>query len=122
MSKIKTRFHFRLNRKIRVRKKIFGSTDRPRLCVFRSLKHIYAQIIDDTKGTTLVSASSLDVDLKSRLTDKDKSEVSSLVGEDLAQKASKDGISQVVFDRSGFKYHGRVKSLAEAARKGGLKF
>ena len=122
MSKIKTRFYYRLNRKIRVRKKILGSTDRPRLSVFRSLKHIYAQIIDDTKGTTLVSASSLDVDLRSTLTDKDKSEVSSLVGKNLAHRASKDGISQVVFDRSGFKYHGRVKSLAEGAREGGLKF
>ena len=122
MSKIKNRFHARLNRKIRVRKKIFGSSDCPRLSVFRSLKHIYAQIIDDTKGITLASASSLDVDLKSTLTDKDKSEVSSLVGQNLAHKASKDGISQVVFDRSGFKYHGRVKALAEAARDGGLDF
>jgi large subunit ribosomal protein L18 len=122
MSKIKNRFHSRLNRKIRVRKKIFGSSNRPRLSVFRSLKHIYAQIIDDDKGTTLTSASSLDVDLKSTLTDKDKSEVSSLVGKSLGKKASKDGISQVIFDRSGFKYHGRVKALADGAREGGLQF
>ena len=86
------------------------------------MKHIYAQIIDDTKGVTLASSSSLDVDLKSTLTDKDKSEVSNVVGKALAEKASKDGISQVVFDRSGFKYHGRVKALAEGAREGGLKF
>jgi large subunit ribosomal protein L18 len=122
MSKIKNRFHSRLNRKIRVRKKIFGSSNRPRLSVFRSLKHISAQIIDDDKGTTLTSASSLDVDLKSTLTDKDKSEVSSLVGKSLGKKASKDGISQVIFDRSGFKYHGRVKALADGAREGGLQF
>ena len=122
MSKINNRFHSRINRKIRVRKKIFGFSARPRLSVFRSLKHIYAQIIDDTKGVTLASSSSLDVDLKSTLTDKDKSEVSNVVGKALAEKASKDGISQVVFDRSGFKYHGRVKALAEGAREGGLKF
>ena len=90
--------------------------------VFRSLKHIYAQIIDDTKGITLASSSSLDVNLKPTLNDKDKSEVSNVVGKALAEKASKDGISQVVFDRSGFKYHGRVKALAEGAREGGLKF
>ena len=122
MSKIKNRFHYRISRKIRVRKKIFGISSRPRLSVFRSLKHIYAQIIDDTKGITLASSSSLDVDLKSTLNDKDKSEVSNVVGKALAEKASKDGISQVVFDRSGFKYHGRVKALAEGAREGGLKF
>ncbi|MQG18457.1 MAG: 50S ribosomal protein L18 [SAR202 cluster bacterium] len=122
MSKVKNRFHSRVNRKIRVRKKITGSSDRPRLSVFRSLKHIYAQIIDDSKGMTLASSSSIDSDLKSDLTDKDKSEVSNVVGKALAQKASKDGISQVVFDRSGFKYHGRVKALAEGAREGGLKF
>ena len=98
MSKINSRFHSRINRKIRVRKKIFGFSGRPRLSVFRSLKHIYAQIIDDTKGVTLASSSSLDVDLKSTLTDKDKSEVSNVVGKALAEKASKDGISQVVFE------------------------
>ena len=122
MAKIRNKFHSRVNRKIRVRKKIFGFSDRPRLSVFRSLKHIYAQIIDDTKGITLASSSSLDVNLKPTLNDKDKSEVSNVVGEALAEKASKDGISQVVFDRSGFKYHGRVKALAEGAREGGLKF
>jgi large subunit ribosomal protein L18 len=105
--------------KRRVRKNIFGSSERPRLSVFRSNKQIYAQIIDDVKGITLASASSYkskDVEGKS------KSEQAIIVGKELAEKAAKAGVESVVFDRNGYQYHGRVKSLAEGAREGGLKF
>ena len=105
--------------KRRVRKNIFGSSERPRLSVFRSNKQIYAQIIDDVKGVTLVSASSYkckDVD------GKNKSEQAVIVGKLLAEKAVKAGLASVVFDRNGYQYHGRIKSLAEGAREGGLKF
>ena len=106
----------------RVRRKIVGTTPRPRLCVFRSLNHIYAQVIDDSTGQTLVSMSTLDPQVKSRTDGMKKSEKAELVGALLAEKASNEGIKQVVFDRGGYKYHGRVKALAEAARKAGLEF
>lgn len=105
--------------KRRVRKNIFGSSERPRLSVFRSNKQIYAQIIDDVNGVTLASASSY----KCKSAEgKNKSDQASIVGKELAEKAVKAGIASVVFDRNGYQYHGRVKSLAEGAREGGLKF
>ena len=103
----------------RVTTKVFGTSECPRLCVFRSNTNIYAQIIDDEKGSTLVSASSLDKELKLKSLN---IEAASKVGESLAKKAKKAGIKCVVFDRGGYKYHGRVKALAEAARENGLEF
>ncbi|WDF54809.1 50S ribosomal protein L18 [Mucilaginibacter sp. KACC 22063] len=102
-----------------IRKSLSGSTERPRLSVFRSNKGIYAQIIDDVNGKTLVSASSLSKDFSATGT---KSEQSAAVGKLVAQKAIAAGITQVVFDRNGYLYHGRIKSLADGAREGGLKF
>jgi large subunit ribosomal protein L18 len=110
----------RVKRHNRVRVKVEGSTARPRLSVFRSLNHIYAQVIDDTKGSTLVSASTVDAELK--IEGKKKSEEAQLVGQMVAKRALSKGIEQVVFDRGGYKYHGRVKALADAAREAGLKF
>jgi large subunit ribosomal protein L18 len=107
----------------RVRSKIFGTPERPRLSVYRSLKHIYAQIIDDTKGHTLIAMSSLSKEIRDKVKEaKTKTEVSRIVGLALAKKALEKGITKVVFDRNGYKYHGRVKALAEAAREGGLIF
>jgi large subunit ribosomal protein L18 len=100
---------------------VAGTAERPRLAVFRSLNHIYAQIIDDAAGHTLASATDMEADVRTKRDGK-KSEVASLVGEALAKKAKEKGIEAVVFDRGGFKYHGRVKALAEAVRKGGLRF
>jgi large subunit ribosomal protein L18 len=99
-----------------------GTPERPRLAVFRSANHIYAQVIDDAAGHTLAAASDLDADIRSARDGKKKSEVAALVGESLAKKAKEAKIQTVIFDRGGFKYHGRVKALAEAARKGGLGF
>lgn len=112
----------RLRRKRRVRKKIFGTPERLRLSVFRSNKHLYAQIIDDVSGRTLVSASTLSPELKGKLKSTSNVEAAAKVGELLAQKAKKANITKVVFDRNRYKYHGRVKALAEAARQGGLEF
>ncbi len=107
----------------RVRAKIFGTPDRPRLSVYRSLKHIYAQLIDDTRGHTLVAMSSLSKEIRDEVKNaKTKTEVSRIVGLALAKKALEKGITRVVFDRNGYKYHGRIKALAEAAREGGLIF
>ena len=108
------------SRHIRVRKKVSGSKSRPRLAVFRSSKHIYAQIIDDFTANTIASASSFDADCKSE--GETKSESAKIIGSLIANRAISKGIKSVVFDRGGFKYHGRVKSLADAARKGGLEF
>jgi large subunit ribosomal protein L18 len=105
-----------------VRKKLQVDKDRPRLSVFRSLKHIYAQIIDDTVGHTLAASSTLDPEVRERIGGMKKSEQAKVVGEVLAQRAKARGISKVVFDRGGYKYHGRVRSLAEGARAGGLEF
>lgn len=110
----------RVRRHARVRKSVSGTSERPRLAVFRSLNHIYAQVIDDTKGHTLASACDLDAEVRTARTGKKKSEVAGLVGDVLAKKAKEAGISAVVFDRGGNRYHGRVKALAEAVRKGGL--
>ena len=109
----------RLKRRKRVRGKIFGTTERPRLCVYRSLANISAQIIDDTNGTTLVSASTYEAAFKGNGGNK---EADKDVGKKLAERATAKGISDVVFDRSGYIYHGRVQELAEGAREGGLKF
>lgn len=117
----KTNRTYRLGRRKRIRDKINGTADRPRLSVFRSLKHVYAQIIDDTQGMTLAFASSLDPSIVSKKGGA-KSDQSRSVGTILAERAKAAGIQQVVFDRGGNKYHGRVKALADAARKGGLKF
>ncbi len=122
MAREKTARRLRLVRHARVRKTVLGTTERPRLCVFRSLNHIHAQIIDDTMGHTLVSASTLEPDGKRQEDRKSKSERSRLVGTTIAQRALKNGITKIVFDRGGYKYHGRVKALAEAAREGGLAF
>jgi large subunit ribosomal protein L18 len=106
----------------RVRQKVTGTISRPRLCVFRSLNHIHAQLIDDSMGQTLVSMSTLDSQVRSKTDGMGKSKKAEVVGTLLAEKALSKGIKQVVFDRGGCKYHGRVKSLAEAARKVGLEF
>ena len=109
----------RLHRHKRVRGKVFGTPERPRLNVFRSETNIYAQVIDDTKGITLVSASSLEKDFEC---DGTKTDAAKKVGEVLAERAKAKGIEAVVFDRGGYLYHGRVKALAEGAREGGLQF
>lgn len=106
----------------RVRRNVFGTSERPRLAVFRSNKHIYAQVIDDTQHQTLVSASTLDKQLKPELTTGATREVSAKVGQLIAQRAKEKGIEKVVFDRGGNLYHGRIKSLADAAREAGLDF
>ncbi len=111
----------RVRRHTRVRKKISGTSERPRLNVFRSNKHIYAQIIDDETGHTLVASSTLDTALKETL-EGDKKAVARAVGADVAKKALEKGIESVLFDRGGYVYTGRVKELAEGAREGGLKF
>lgn len=106
----------------RIRRKVIGTTERPRLAVFRSNQHIYAQIIDDTRHHTLVSASTLDPSLKPELNSGSSCDASVQVGKLIAQRSLEQGIRQVVFDRGGKLYHGRVKALAEAAREGGLNF
>jgi large subunit ribosomal protein L18 len=112
----------RKKRHNRVRTKVTGTAERPRLNVYRSLNHIYVQIIDDVNGTTLTSASSLDPDLKQAAGNKTKKEVAKLVGEAAAKKALEKGIKQVVFDRGGYIYHGRVLEVAAGAREAGLEF
>jgi large subunit ribosomal protein L18 len=112
----------RYTRHTRVRGRVEGTPERPRLNVFRSLANIYVQVIDDQKGHTLVSASSLDKDVASQIEGKTKSETAKIVGQVVAQRAKDAGISKVVFDRGGYKYHGRVAALAEGAREGGLEF
>ncbi len=122
MKKTKTPFAARRRRHRRVRRRVSGSPVRPRLAVFRSLNHIYAQVIDDSSGRTLVAASDLQADLRGQRDGKKKAQVAELVGDAIARKAVDKGIKMVVFDRGGSKYHGRVKALGEAARKGGLSF
>ena len=112
----------RLQRHKRVRRKVFGTPQRPRLCVFRSSNNIYAQIIDDTNRVTLVAASSLDEAVKGAVNHTGNKEAAKMVGEMVAKKAVEKGITEVVFDRGGYLYHGRVQVLAEAAREAGLKF
>lgn len=112
----------RIKRKMRIRKKVHGSEERPRLSIFRSDKHIYAQIVDDAKGVTLVAASTLSPDYKEGEPPKGKVEAAKRVGTLVARKAQEQGIAKVVFDRNGFIYHGRVRALADAARQAGLDF
>jgi large subunit ribosomal protein L18 len=112
----------RIKRHFRVRKKISGTPERPRLNVFRSLNHIYAQLIDDTAGATLVAASTLDAPLKASLKNGGNKEAAKAVGALIAARAVEKGFKRVVFDRGGYLYHGRVKELAEAAREAGLDF
>lgn len=109
-------------RHLRVRKKVSGTPERPRLNVYRSLNHIYAQIIDDTKGHTLVAASTVETELGKAISTKGNVEAARAVGKAIAEKALANGIKQVVFDRGGNIYHGRVKALADAAREAGLDF
>ena len=112
----------RERRRAHVRKRVVGTPERPRLNVFRSLNHIYAQIIDDTVGYTLVSASTIDTDIRDQVAGKSKTEQAEVVGRAVAERALDKGVRQVVFDRAGYKFHGRIKALAEAARKTGLEF
>ncbi len=107
---------------LRVRTRVAGTPERPRLCVFRSLNHIYAQVIDDRGGRTLVSASSLDGETRKQLKGGGNVAAAKVVGKVIAERAKAAGITQVVFDRGGYKYHGRVQALANAAREAGLKF
>lgn len=120
MPKDKNARHLRKVRQARVRKKVSGTPERPRLSVFRSLKHIYAQVIDDTTGRTIVSASSQQP--LPAVDDASKTGVSTAVGQLIAQRALAQGVTKVVFDRGGCRYHGRVKALAEASREAGLQF
>ncbi|RJR41202.1 MAG: 50S ribosomal protein L18 [Deltaproteobacteria bacterium] len=112
----------RLSRKRRIRKKIGGTGERPRLSVFRSARHIYAQIVDDLQGHTLVAASTMSKEIREKLAGLKKSETAKEVGRLLAAKAKEKGISQVVFDRNGFLYHGRIKAVADSCREHGLVF
>ena len=122
MAKKLSKNQIRQRRHIRVRKHISGTPERPRLNVFRSLSNIYAQVIDDTTGNTLVSASTLDSAIKDKIAFGGNIEAAKEVGELVAEKALAAGITTVVFDRGGYVYHGRVKELAEGAREGGLEF
>ena len=122
MSTKNSRSVARIRRHQRVRKTVQGTPERPRLSVFRSIAEIYAQVIDDEAATTLVSASSIDQELRAQAQAMKKSDQARLVGKMIAERARAKGIKQVVFDRGGFRYIGRVKALADAAREGGLEF
>ena len=120
---IKKKKNSRLRSKIKIRSKISGVKEKPRLTIYRSLNNIFAQLIDDSEGNTLVSASSLSKELAEELKNtKGKTSKSKMVGKLVAKKALEKNISQVVFDRNGYRYHGRVKAIADGAREGGLKF
>ena len=118
----RTRAANRIFRHKRVRKSVSGTSDRPRLSVFRSLNHIYAQVIDDGIGHTITASSTLDSKIKSKSNKLTKTELAKLVGTQIAEQSKKLGIKQIVFDRGGHKYHGRVKAVAEAVREAGLEF
>lgn len=122
MSSLSQRNMSRLKRKVRVRKKIQGRADRPRLNVFRSASHIYAQLIDDINGATIACASTLDKTLANSINSTGNIEAAAKIGASIAKLALEKGITKVVFDRNGFLYHGRVKALADAARENGLSF
>ena len=121
MARVDTRLT-RKRRHARVRDRVSGKGTRPRLCVFRSLRYTYAQVIDDSIGHTLASASSLDAEIRDKIIGKTKTQSAELIGSLVAQRALNKGINRVAFDRGGYKYHGRVKALAEGARKAGLEF
>ena len=112
----------RLRRHRRVRKHVVGTSERPRLNVFRSLRHIYAQVVDDSQGHTLAAASTIDPEVRTQLQGLTKTEQARVVGKVLAERALSQGVKKVVFDRGGYLYHGRVKALADAAREGGIEF
>lgn len=118
----KSRAQARVHRHLRVRSKVAGTAERPRLNVFRSVSQIYAQVIDDSAGRTLVSASSVDTELRAKVKGLKKAEQAKLVGQAVAERAKVKGIKAVVFDRGGYKYIGRVKALADGARESGLQF
>ena len=123
MIKREDRKRLRLMRHKRLRKRISGTPERPRLSVYRSEKHIYAQIIDDTKGVTLVAASTVEKELRDKLNQKTWNvQAAKEVGKIIAERATANGITEIVFDRGGYKYHGRIKALADSARESGLKF
>ncbi len=121
MIKRKTRNEMRLFRHKRIRKEVYGTSEKPRLCVFRSLRHIYVQVIDDEQGCTLVSASTLDKELRPLQASPGSIAAAKAVGQLIAKRATERGIKEVVFDRGGHTYHGKVKALADAARDAGLK-
>ena len=121
-SRLNPRKAARLKRKRRIRQKVMGTGERPRLSVFRSSSHIYAQLVDDAQGVTLAAASSLNPEIRQREKTKGKIEDAKRVGKMVAEKAKAQGITQIVFDRNGFMYHGRVRALAMAARDAGLEF
>lgn len=116
------KLQLRLNRKKRVRKKVFGTSEIPRLTVFKSSKHMYAQIINDIEGSTLTSSSTLDKGLQKTTKKTGTCEAAKIVGENISEKALQKGVKKIVFDRNGSRYHGRVKALADGARGKGLKF
>jgi large subunit ribosomal protein L18 len=118
----KSRNEMRKRRHIRVRKKIFGTAKKPRLNVYRSLNQIYVQVIDDIAGRTITSASTLDAEIKKKLKGLKRVEQAKLVGSLIAERAKEQGIKEVVFDRGGYRYHGRVRALADGAREAGLEF
>ena len=122
MATRKSRSEARERRHIRVRTKVHGTPERPRLCVFRSLQEIYAQVIDDDLGHTLASASSIDIEIRSKTDGLKKTDQARLVGKAVAERAKAKGIEKVVFDRGGYRYIGRIRALADAAREGGLEF
>jgi large subunit ribosomal protein L18 len=122
MSSTNPRSAARIKRKARIRKKITGTAERPRLTVFRSDRHMYAQIVDDTVGNTLAAASSVEKTFKEKPAFENKADAANFVGQMIAERAREKGIQKVVFDRNGFLYHGRIKALSEGARKGGLEF
>jgi large subunit ribosomal protein L18 len=112
----------RLRRHARVRRRVSGTPDRPRMTVFRSLKNIYVQIVDDTTGKTICAASSLSKDMMEGQPKRTKTDLSKAVGRLVAEKALKNGVKKIVFDKGGYRYHGRIKALADAAREAGLEF
>lgn len=122
MAKNRSRNAVRLKRHSRIRKKVYGTSEHPRLNVYRSLSQIYAQVIDDESGNTLVSASTIDKDLRKQMKDLNPTEQARVVGKAIADRANESGIHQVTFDRGGYRYIGLVKALAESAREGGLEF
>lgn len=122
MNKNQVKKHRRARIKRRIRSTIKGTAERPRLTVYKSSKHLYAQLVNDRLGNTLVSSSTVSNDISGDISDKTKTEAAKVVGDDLARKAKEQGINKVVFDRSGYRYHGVLKALADGAREGGLDF
>ena len=122
MGRLELKQQTRLKRKKRIRKKINGTSERPRLCVFRSAKHIYAQVVDDSNGRTIAAAGSVEEKIKAQSELKGKISIASLVGQSVGERAIKQGVQKVVFDRNGFLYHGRIKAVSDGARKAGLSF